>query len=293
MELHSSTKRKIRLLSVIGHGVNLIPHFVKHYSKYVDEIQFVIYQSAVQPFLIDEVNEIVKDYENVTIVKTIEDRIFDWEKVTELYNTIKSEKPNDWWVIADIDEFHLYPFDDLKKSIFNCEYEGWTIMRGGFIDRIADNGEFVELKKEENIFNQYPNMGFFRYPLSKACPNKICVMKGHVELTTGQHYAKIDGHTTWRWQGWNHPLIAPIDFYSVQVHHFKWDKSCIERIKSVASVKQDYSYSDEYGLMYESLKKNKFKIDINNPDFMFVKSENNDYYSYTNWNKLIKKITSI
>ena len=293
MESHSSTKRKVRLLSVIGHGVNLIPHFVKHYSKYVDEIQFVIYQSAIQPFLIDEVSEIVKDYENVKVVKTIEDRIFDWEKVTELYNTIKSEKPNDWWVIADIDEFHLYPFDDLKKSIFDCEYNGWIMMRGGFIDRIADDGEFIELKNEQNIFEQYPNMGFFRYPLSNACPNKVCVMKGYVELTTGQHYAKIDGHTTWRWQGWNHPLIAPIDFYSVQVHHFKWDKTCIERIKSVASVNEKYSYSDEYSSMYESLKKNKFKININNSDFMFVKSDNNDYYSYTNWKKLIKKITSI
>lgn len=279
---------------MIGHGVNLIPHFVKHYSKYVDEIQFVVYQSAIQPFLIDEVNEVVRDYQNVTIVKTIEDRIFDWEKVTELYNIIKFEKPNDWWVIADIDEFHLYPFDDLKKSIFDCEYNGWSLMRGGFIDRIAYNGEFTELKKDVDIFQQYPNMGFFRYPMSKACPNKVCVMKGDVEITSGQHYAKIDNQTTWRWQGWNHPLIAPIDFYSVQVHHFKWDKTSINRIKSVASVNQEYAYSDEYRTMYDELSKVNFKIDLKNPKYMFEQSEgNSDFYEYKQWNKLIKKITSI
>ena len=79
----------IRLLSVIGHGTELIPHFVNHYSKYVDEIQFVVYQSAIHPSLINDVKEKIKDYSNVKVVKTVEDRIFDWNKVTVLYNLIK------------------------------------------------------------------------------------------------------------------------------------------------------------------------------------------------------------
>ena len=284
----------IRLLSVIGHGKELIPHFVEHYTKYVDEIQFVVYQSAIHPFLIDEVKQIVKEYPNVKIVKTIEDRIYDWEKVTSLYNLIKIKHPEDWWVIADIDEFHLYPNDDLRKCISDCNYYGWSMMRGGFIDRIGKDGDFIELQPNENIFKQYPNLGFFRYPMSNACPNKVCVMKGDVEITSGQHYAKINGQTTWRWQGWNHPLIAPIDFYSVQVHHFKWDKTSIERVKSVASVNQTYSYSDEYKQMYKELSKTKFKIDLKNPEFMFESNDGQAEYSrYRQWNKLIKKIISI
>lgn len=284
----------IRLLSVIGHGKELIPHFVEHYTKYVDEIQFVVYQSAIHPFLIDEVKQIVKEYPNVKIVKTIEDRIYDWEKVTSLYNLIKIKHPEDWWVIADIDEFHLYPNDDLRKCISDCNYYGWSMMRGGFIDRIGKDGDFVELQPNENIFKQYPNLGFFRYPMSNACPNKVCVMKGDVEITSGQHYAKINGQTTWRWQGWNHPLIAPIDLYSVQVHHFKWDKTSIERVKSVASVNQTYSYSDEYKQMYKELSKTKFKIDLKNPEFMFESNDGQAEYSrYRQWNKLIKKIISI
>ena len=55
----------IRALSVIGHGTNLIPHYIKHYSPYVDEIQFVVYQSDVHPTLIDDVKEIIKDYDNL------------------------------------------------------------------------------------------------------------------------------------------------------------------------------------------------------------------------------------
>lgn len=284
----------IRLLSVIGHGTELIPHFVNHYSKYVDEIQFVVYQSAIHPSLIDDVKEKIKNYSNVKIVKTVEDRVFDWNKVTVLYNIVKSKKPNDWWVIADIDEFHLYPDDDLRGLIYECDNNGWELIRGGFLDRIGKDGEFVELKENINIFEQFPNIGFFRHPMSNACPNKICVLKGWIEITSGQHYAKIDGQTTWRWQGWNHPLIAPIDLYSVQVHHFKWDKTSIERVKAVASINQDYAYSDEYREMYKELSKSKFKIDLKNPEFMFELTDGQaEFRRYRKWNKLIKKIISI
>ena len=284
----------IRLLSVIGHGTELIPHFVNHYSKYVDEIQFVVYQSAIHPSLINDVKEKIKDYSNVKVVKTVEDRVFDWNKVTALYNIVKSKKPNDWWVIADIDEFHLYPDDDLRSLICECDNNGWELIRGGFLDRIGKDGEFAELKENINIFEQFPNIGFFRHPMSNACPNKICVLKGWIEITSGQHYAKIDGQTTWRWQGWNHPLIAPIDLYSVQVHHFKWDKTSIERVKAVASINQDYAYSDEYREMYKELSKSKFKIDLKNPEFMFELTDGQaEFRRYRKWNKLIKKIISI
>jgi hypothetical protein len=135
-------------------------------------------------------------------------------------------------------------------------------------------------------------MGYFRYPLSGANPNKICIMKGYVELTNGQHYAKINGHTTWKWQGWNHPLINPHSF--VQVHHFKWDKTSIERIKAVADVNKEYSYSDEYRIMYKELVKSKFKINLNNPEFMFETSNGQvEFKRYKQWDKLIKKIISI
>jgi hypothetical protein len=284
----------IRLVTVIGHGVNLLPHFINHYSKYVDEINIVIYSSDIEPDLWKNVKKIIKNYDNVKIANEIYDRIFDWEKVTQSYNYIKSKKPNDWWVTADIDEFHLYPHDNLNKLVYDCQENGWDVARGGFIDRIGENGEFVEFKDEVSIWEQYPNAGFFRYPLSLANPNKICLSKGYIEITHGQHYAKIHGETTWRYRGWAHPIIAPIETHSVQVHHFKWDKTSIDRIKAVAEVNQEYSYSDEYNRMFISLFKSKFRIDLNNENFMFEKGlKYPEYDKYKNWNKLIKKITTI
>jgi len=282
----------IRLVTVIGHGVDLLPHFIKHYQQYVDEIHIGVYETELHPLLGNQVNEIVENYNNVKIVKILNDRVFDWNKVTQLYNFIKNSHQHDWWVVADIDEFHLYPNDDLRKLVTDCNEHGWDIVRGGFIDRVGIDGTFPTIVEDKNIFEQFPAMGFFRYPMSKANPNKVCVMKGYVELTSGQHYVKLDGHTTWKWQGWNHPLINPHSF--VQVHHFKWDESCIERIKQVVSVNQDYAYSNEYKIMFDSLRKTRFKIDVTNNDFMF---ENSDGYPefkrYKQWNKLINKIISI
>lgn len=282
----------IRLVSVIGHGLELIPHFIKHYEKMVDKIEFVIYETELYPSLYGQVSKIIKDYENVSIVHSERHRIFDWERVTENYNKVKSLNKNDWYVIADIDEFHLYNTKHLSTIIDDCENNGWILVRGGFLDRIGEDGSFKELNSDD-IFKQFPYAGFFRYPLSKACPNKVCLMKGHVEVTPGQHYAKIDGQTTWKWQGWNHPIIAPLDKWSVQVHHFKWDKTSIDRVKKVADNNTEYSYSKEYKLMYEELKKSDFKINLFNEDYMMEKCDKSLFSEYKQWKKLKNKIIAI
>ena len=281
----------IRLVTVIGHGSNLIPHFINHYETKVDEINFVIYVSDVNPNLEEEVYQKVNNHPQVKIISVVKDRIFDWNRVTELYNQTKMRYPNDWWVVADIDEFHVY-LNPIKFIVDDCERNGYELVRGGFIDRIGPDGEFSELEDDKYIWEQFPNAGFFRYPMSNACPNKVCIMKGYIEITSGQHYAKIDGQTTWKWQGWNHPLIS--DYHSVQVHHFKWDKTSIDRIKSVASIKQVYAFSEEYDKMYRALSKTKFKIDLKNKEYMFESNQIRPRYDeYRNWNKLYKKIITI
>jgi len=284
----------IRSLTVIGHGTNLLPHFIEHYTNYVDEIQLVVYETNLYPNLGKEVYEITENYSKVKIIKIVKDRIFDWQKVTTLYNMFKGKHPKDWWVIADIDEFHLYPENSLNLLISDCDKNGWEIVRGGFIDRIGPSGNFAKIESGVSLWEQFPNAGFFRYPMSKACPNKICLVKGDVEITSGQHYAKIDGQTTWKWQGWNHPLIAPFLDYSIQVHHFKWDSTSIERVKEVAQIKQEYAFSTEYELMFKSLFKNKFKIVLNEDEYMFeLGLTKPDYTLYKNWKNLFNKIVSI
>ena len=198
----------IRLLTVIGHGIELLPHFIKHYRQYVDEINIAVYETDMHPLLGNEISQLIENEDNVKIVKVIKNKTYDVDRATQLYNFIKSQYPNDWWVIANINEFHLYPHDNLRYMVDNCEENGYQLVRGGIIDRVSADNQSTQIIENQLIFDQYPTMGFFAYSMSKKNPNRVCVMKGYIELTPGQHYAKIDGETTWKWQGWEHPLIA-------------------------------------------------------------------------------------
>ncbi len=283
----------IRLATVIGHGLNLLPHFIKHYENIVDEINIGVYITRLTPTIQQDIERIIKGHDRVKISICENGVPFNWDHVTKMYNRIKWTHPEDYWVIADIDEFHLYSYDRLYYVVEKCREHGWEIVRGGFLDRVSENGDFPEIQPNVDIFEQFPNAGFFRYPMSDACPNKICIVKGDIEISSGQHYAIINGQTTWRWQGWNHPLIAPYEEFSVQVHHFKWDNTSIGRLLSVADVKQEYAFSEEYKKMYESLSWGGFKIYPENERYMFEKNTKKEFGEYTQWNKLMKKIVSI
>ena len=280
--------KKIRLVTVTGSRTDTLWHMLNHYKDLVDEMCVVVYEWEGSSTY-NEVLKIAKEFDKVKIVKRVTKEKFNWEYVTQLYNETKMLFPDDWWIVSDDDEFHIYS-KPLNQIISDCERNGWELVRGGFIDRVGQTGDFPKINKKENIFEQFPVAGFFRYSMSEACPNKVCIMKGHIEITSGQHYAKIDGHTTWRWQGWNHPLIAPVEEYNVQVHHLKWDSTCIERIKQVADIRKDYASSDEYLKMYQSLRSNNFEIDVTNEEYMFEYVGENEYKQ---WNKLFKKIISI
>jgi hypothetical protein len=280
---------KIRLVTVTGSRVETLWHMLNHYKDLVDEMYVVVYEWEGSSTY-NEVLKITKEFDTAKIVERVTKEKFNWEYVTQLYNETKMLFPNDWWIVSDDDEFHIYS-KPLKEIILDCDRNGWELVRGGFIDRIGQTGDFPKINKKENIFEQFPVAGFFRYPMSGACPNKVCIMKGYIEITPGQHYAKIDGQTTWRWQGWNHPLIAPVNEYNVQVHHFKWDSTCIQRIKQVADIRKDYSFSDEYLKMYQALRSNNFEIDVTESKYMFEYVGNE--LDYKQWNKLFKKIISI
>lgn len=285
---------KIRLVTVTGSRTDTLEYMINHYWDMVDELHIVVYDTKNNQY--ENVKEITEKYkQKVFLYKHDDEQEYNWETVTALYNEVKNQHPDDWWVISDDDEFHVYS-KPLKEIINDCEQNNWSIVRGGFIDRIGQEGIFKKIKPfsdKESLFSQFPYAGFFRYPMSKACPNKICLVKGNVEITPGQHYAKIEGQTTWRWQGWQHPYIAPVTEYNVQVHHFKWDETVVDRIKKVADIRKDYAYSDEYFKMYQALRINNFQLNLLNELYGFEYCPVANYESYKAWKKLFNKIISI
>jgi len=278
---------KLNLVTVVGNNITMLPHMIKHYQNMVDEIYVVVYRQDENDTILSDIEELgIKPYKVVVEPK------YNWERVTELYNEVKQTKPNDWWIVSDDDEFHIYP-KPIREMIDECEENGWDFITGGFLDRIGKAGTFPIVTNETNIWEEFPLGGFFRYPMSGAMPNKCCVMKGSVDVTPGQHFAVIGDTDTWRERGWNHPKRYPIEKGFIQVHHFKWDSTCIERIKEVSKTKKDYTYWKEYREMYIRLKRNKFLVDINEKDYYIDSIDTYDYSDYKHWSELTQKIVEI
>lgn len=278
---------KLNLVTVVGNNITMLPHMIKHYQNMVDEIYVVVYRQDENDTILSDIEELgIKPYKVVVEPK------YNWERVTELYNEVKQSKPNDWWIVSDDDEFHIYP-KPIREMIGECEENGWDFITGGFLDRIGKDGTFPIVTNETNIWEEFPLGGFFRYPMSGAMPNKCCVMKGSVDVTPGQHFAVIGDTDTWRERGWNHPKRYPIEKGFIQVHHFKWDSTCIERIKEVSKTKKDYTYWKEYREMYIRLKRNKFLVDINEKDYYIDSIDTYCYSEYKYWQDLTQKIVEI
>ena len=275
------------LVTVVGENTHILPHMLKHYENLVDKQYVVVYRQSEDDNILEEIEEL-----GITPYKVVTEPKYNWERVTELYNEVKATKPNDWWIVSDDDELQVYS-DPIEDVIMYSERHGYDFVTGGFLDRIGPDGTFPEVNKDTNIHEVFSTAGFFRYPMSKACPNKVTLMKGKCVLTPGQHYIKFeDGTTSW---GSHHPKRLPPDISFTQVHHFKWDSTCVERIKKVADNKKEYSFSHEYQMMYDGIVNNDFKIPKKDAHWLVPLTNFSyiDYNDYPFWDKLTNLIIEI
>jgi len=276
------------LVTVVGENTHILPHMLKHYEGKVDKVYVAVYRQSNSDGILEEIEELgIEPFMVFTEPK------YNWERVTEIYNTIKQTKPHDWWIVSDDDELQVYP-EDLNDIIEHCERNGYDFVTGGFLDRIGIDGSFPKVDRDTDIHKQFPLAGFFRYPMSGACPNKVTLMKGHQLISSGQHYAEFnDGSNSW---GTKHRKRMPIEECFTQVHHFKWDSSCVDRIKKVADNNKEYSYSEEYKTMYEAIKNSNWKIDTGNLKYLVEELKEFsyiDYKDYPHWRTLTDKIITI
>ena len=294
-------KPKIRLVTVVGdfHKDLTLVQMLKHYDPWVDQKVVVHYIAGDKtPTEVAQESLEFSEYlakNNVAervAIHTVTGKKYDWDKVTEFYNSITCNplnNPDDWWIIADCDEFQVWR-DEPKNIIEEARELNCTFITGGFLDRLGEGGTFPEIKgPEDNLDELFPLVGFFRYPLSNACPNKVVAVKSGQKVCSGQHYAVFpDGTNSW---GTQHPLRYPVEKCFVQVHHFKWDSTVLDRL--IETGLSGCSYSDEYYRMWKAIQATDC-IDVANSEFKIEKyNPEKGYYSYKYWNQLRKQIVQI
>jgi hypothetical protein len=146
---------------------------------------------------------------------------------TVLYTLSRAHNPQAWFILADQDEFQVYP-DGLAAALEFCDRRGYDYIEGILIDRIASDGRLREVSGPRTLWEQYPLGGIVSGRIGGACINKIVAARGHVRLTHGQHHA-ISGKG------------CPVAAMYVPVHHFKWVESIERSMRSRSTLNAQYS----------------------------------------------------
>ena len=129
---------------------------------------------------------------------------------------------DDWFLIADADEFHEYPCP-LEAFLTHCNDQRCNAVEGRLIDRVTNEGGLGRLAVSPSIFEQFPRTVDISNELLGMNPQKIIA----------------DQRTTFsgRLRRANHGIDpAFVDMTRVLpetclVHHFKWHLGTIEKIR--------------------------------------------------------------
>jgi len=256
---------KVHLVSVIGSDIKLLPHMLRHYRQMgIDSFLISLNLGYPGDPMIEEARRFMDEF-GCEIYNV---HVGEWtnEVNTRLYAESR-KNPDDWYILADLDEFQEYP-RDLFAIIEECESKGYDYIEGCFIDRIAADGGFPEIIYDRPIEDQFPLGCTFTYRMLGGYPLKVVAAKGHVSISVGNHNA-------------NTGVACPIDECFAQVHHYKWDKSVVNRMKQRAYNKELGSYMVSCRRFVDYVRANNGRIDVSDPRLFVGKCKPQyEYWSF-------------
>ncbi len=256
----------IRFTGVIGADTSLLPYLLEHYTSLgVDHIHLVRHADTADAPGVAESIEVMRraGLEFAEIVTGP----WHMDLNARLIAAQLRRHPEDWWVVADLDEFHVLdrPLDDLVRY---CEAGGYDYVDGAFVDRVAEGGRLVDPVPggQGSLWDQYPLAGQLTARLLDGRPTKVVLTRGTVELDVGQHMA---------WTG----TPAPHTEVFAQVHHFKWNSTVPARLERRVAEYASGAWEvlfpeviDESRAFLRHLREHGGRIDVDDERFRFTRS---------------------
>jgi hypothetical protein len=259
----SDQKVKVHLVTVVGSDVKLLPHMLRHYRRmgiesFIVNLHLEESHDPVRRQVERITQEFGCDISNVIIGK--------WSNRVnrQLYSQSRT-RANDWYILADLDEFHRYP-GNLGTIIDGCNKKGRDFIEGCVIDRISSDGGFPKIASDKPIEEQFRLGCIFTHAILEAYPIKVVAAKGFVELSEGNHYA-------------TNGRCCPINECFAQVHHYKWDDGVLDRSRQRLNAADRLGgYSRECHRLLDYASANNGRINIS--DARLLVAECNPGYKY-------------
>ena len=289
----------IRAVTTIGTQPTLLKHWIKHYKSLgVDDLCPVIWGPS-DKVLIDEIMAVLEE-ENVKPFKNlINVENGDAYYLTQIYNETMKDNLNDWWIVADIDEFLVLP-KNIKDVVLELEEQKLNYAYSLMLDRIGENGQFSELGYDDDIWKTYPNVGFVnRYIRNNDCRKMSLLKYSGKGLSVGQH--TLIKHNAYQpWDRWVERMKSDSSIsMKHQVHNFTWKKGDIEKfrhskfwnVKGEAGTTPINRWADEeYDAMTDYFTKNK-TLNLDDKRFFIDYCPTDNFHDYKFWEQ-VKEIPS-
>lgn len=238
-EIDSPPLQTIRLVSCVGVELELphLPHFIQHYRDLgIPPSQMHILLNtadAASPRLaaakailaeagVEDVRPWIADYTSDSM----------WAQRRQLQQDVA--KPGDWIVSADVDEHHQYPAP-LQEICGYCLSKGYNCVQGFLIDRLAENGELVEVSNTPELSSQFPVEADVLLPLAgrgdhhgTTGTTKVMLFRHDVLPSRGGHNPWKDGGTPHFLAGAKLASFRQVNFphsrfsYPFRVDHYNW-----------------------------------------------------------------------
>jgi hypothetical protein len=249
----------IHLVTVVGGHLSVFNHMLRHYRD--NGIQSLLLNIQLEEYggpTYEDVKVVAQRYGariNAVLAAS-------WLTSVNayLYKHTMDQAPNDWFVLADVDEFQVYP-EGVEAVIKSVSERGYEYVQGFVIDRISRDGGFSEVNPSQSLWQQFPLAGMITFPLLHANILKVVAARGCVRITPGQHYA-LSGNG------------CPREQYNIGVHHFKWTSGLLDRMRK--RVQYFKNIGDDIWRESERLvvhcERNGGKIDISDPRFRLHES---------------------
>lgn len=206
-------------------GFDLLPHWLKHYTKLgVDRI-LVLFgvrqgQEEMSADAHRQVTELCRHFPAGVHPFTYD--AYRCTRNVPLRKWILAEAgatETDWVVYADLDEFYSYP-SHLRDIIEDLESEKTHAVRGEILDRVSENGELTAIQPNPDLGTQYPLGCKVTGPLCHGGTSKIMLCRATVNVDGAQ--AVITKHKdTTAVTGLRGRCVA---------HHFRWTASLKDRL---------------------------------------------------------------
>ncbi|WP_225824069.1 glycosyltransferase family 2 protein [Streptomyces naphthomycinicus] len=268
----------IRFVSVVGADTGLLDAAITHYrSLGVESFHIIRHVESLDDPDFQRSRDVMARH-GLSFV-AVHQGPWDEDLNAYLIRAQMRRHSGDWWVVADLDEFHVYD-RPLTDVIAACESGGYDYVRGAMLDRVAADGSLPALRPDMSIWEQFPLAGLLTLRVPGAGPSKVTLARGDVQLTLGQHAARTG-------------RMMPAEEAFPQVHHFKWTDSVLPRLirreeaYSSGDWHQTYAHTvDESRRVLGHLEANGGRIDITT-EGLEIHRCGRDYADYEPWAALV------